>query len=117
MNKEALRAANSIKPIHVLLEEDKRSGFWSAQCLEVDIATQAKTYDEIMLEIPRVLKCHIAYAKRHSIEPFSNLKSAPAAYWKMYYYKKYSKDAPSMESPSTNTPVEGRILNRTLQPC
>jgi predicted RNase H-like HicB family nuclease len=103
------------KPLHVLLVEDKDSGFWSAQCLEFDIATQAKSYEEILQEVPRVLRCHMAYAERHKMEPFSNLKSAPSAYWKMYYYAETTdvQPASSMKEPMINTSIEGRIL----QPC
>ena len=103
-------------PLHVLIMEDKKTGYWSAQCLEYDIATQAKGFTEITNEVQRVLNCHLAFAATHGTEPFANLKSAPSAFWKMYYYattKKTMVQLPSVGVQGTQSPIEGRIL----QPC
>lgn len=104
-------------PIHVLLIEDKKSGYWSAQCLEYDIATQAKDFTGILNEVQRVVNCHIAFATKYKAEPFAGLKSAPSSFWKMYYYtmttKKTTVQLPSVGDQGTQSPIEGRIL----QPC
>ena len=107
-------------PIHVLLIEDKEAGYWSAQCLEYDIATQAKDFTGILNEVHRAVNCHITFADKHKTEPFAGLRSAPSSFWKMYYYandatakKKTTLKLPSVGEHDTQRPIEGCIL----QPC
>lgn len=103
-------------PIHVLMIEDKESGYWSAQCLEYDIATQAKDFTGILHEVQRTVNCHIAFAAKHQTEPFAGLKSAPSSFWKMYYYamtRPTTVQLPSVGDQGAERPIEGRIL----QPC
>lgn len=101
--------------VHVLMMEDKKSGYWSAQCLEYDIATQAKSLSAIVDEVERILNCHLVYAAKNNTKPFGNLKSAPSPFWKMYYETTEKKrtlkvDSTPREQGTRKTPIEGRIL-------
>ena len=58
----------------VLFEE---GGSWSAQCLEYDIAAQAKTLLDLHDEIARVLAAHIAASVQMGREPFEGIQPAP----------------------------------------
>lgn len=101
--------------VHVLMMEDKKSGYWSAQCLEYDIAAQAKSLNAIVDEVERILNCHLVYAAKHNTKPFGNLKSAPAPFWKMYWDATTEKSRtvkvdPPREQGARKTPIEGRVL-------
>ena len=103
-------------PIHVLMIEDKKGGSWSAQCLEYDIATQAKGLTALLAEVRRVLNAHIELSKKLNMEPFANLKSAPPVFWKMFYLATTSvQPVSSVETLTNNAPVEGRVAE--LQLC
>jgi hypothetical protein len=65
----------------VLFEED---GSWSAQCLDYDIAAQAKTLLDLADEIARVLVVHIAASMQMGREPFAGIKPAPKRFWDLY---------------------------------
>jgi len=73
------------KTIRVLMLEGKEPGEgWSAQCLEYDIAMQAKTMTDIMYEVNRVLIGNIIVSKELKLEPFASLKPAPPVYWQLF---------------------------------
>ena len=65
----------------VLFEE---GGSWSAQCLEYDIAAQAKTLLDLHDEIARVLAAHIAASVQMGREPFEGIQPAPKRFWDLY---------------------------------
>ena len=58
--------------------------WWVAQCLEYDIATQARTLDDLLLEVERILFAHVVVAKKEGIEPFASIPKAPKRFWQMY---------------------------------
>jgi len=62
-------------------EED---GTWVAQCLEFDIAAQAKSVPELDYELQRVLFAHIAISVELNQRPFLGLNPAPQKYWDMF---------------------------------
>jgi predicted RNase H-like HicB family nuclease len=68
--------------ISVLLLQEGQ--WWSAQCLEYDIAAQAKTLPELRNELERVLLLHIVLALEEEKKPFSELRPAPKKYWDMF---------------------------------
>ena len=70
--------------IRVLIFEDKRSGGWSAQGLDYDIATQAKTLPDLCYEVQRMIVGHLVVSKELQVEPFVYLKAAPPKYWQMF---------------------------------
>ena len=61
-----------------------RSGdHYVAQCLEHDIATQAKTIKALMYEVERILVAHVMMStgKDHL---FDDIPSAPRRFWELY---------------------------------
>lgn len=57
---------------------------WTAQCLEYDIAAQAKTLSDLRYELDRVVMSHIAVSDELGQEPFVGLDPAPQKFWTMY---------------------------------
>jgi hypothetical protein len=62
----------------------EHDGCWAAQCLEHDIATQAKTLQDLCHEVERVLVAHLAIAEELGQEPFMGIKKAPSEYWELF---------------------------------
>ena len=58
--------------------------WWSAQCLEYDIAAQARTVSELRYELERVLLSHALVSVENGRRPFDGLKPAPKKYWDMF---------------------------------
>jgi hypothetical protein len=65
----------------VLFEE---AGWWVAQCLEYDIAIQARTQPALLSELERTLTGHLVVSAETGRKPFESLRSAPRRYWEMY---------------------------------
>ena len=65
----------------VLFQEE---GWWVAQCLEYDIAAQARTQDDLLYELKRILAGRILVSATKGRQPFENLPKAPLRYWAMY---------------------------------
>jgi hypothetical protein len=63
-----------------------RSGEWMiAQCLEYDIATQARDINALLIEVQRILTAHIIVADREGFDdPFEGIPKAPKRFWQMY---------------------------------
>lgn len=70
--------------IHIRAVVFQEEGWWCAQCLEYDIATQARTISELKDEIERVLTIHVELALERGQEPFADLPKAPERYFQMY---------------------------------
>lgn len=68
--------------ISAILFED--GDWWSAQCLEYDIATQAKTLSDLLYELERVLISHLCIAAELGRKPFEGLEPAPYKFWDLY---------------------------------
>jgi len=58
--------------------------WWIAQCLEYDIATQARTLDDLMIEVERILVGYLIVGEKEGREPFANIPKAPKRFWEMY---------------------------------
>lgn len=95
--------------IRILCAEDRDSGWWSAQCLEYDLAAQAKTFHDLVYEIQRVVAVHVMASKAIGVEPFVNLKAAPASFWQIF--DELKDDAKKEVSPITlmNVPIPSLI--------
>ena len=59
-------------------------GIWSAQCLQYDIAAQARTFQDILYEFERVVVSHIALNHEEGKEAFAGIKPAPDEFWALY---------------------------------
>jgi hypothetical protein len=73
--------SNAINVTAVLLQE---GDWWSAQCLEYDIATQARSLTALHYELQRVLTSHVAVSQELGRQPFQGLPPAPQQFWDMY---------------------------------
>jgi hypothetical protein len=65
----------------LLLQEGE---WWSAQCLEYDIATQARTLPELRNELERMLLHHVVLTLEEGKAPFKELRPAPQRYWDLF---------------------------------
>lgn len=65
----------------VLFQEGE---WWSAQCLEHDIATQARSLPELYEELRRTLSAHAAVCLAEGKQPFAELGPAPQRFWRMF---------------------------------
>jgi hypothetical protein len=65
----------------VLFQEGE---WWSAQCLECDIAAQARTLSDLRYELERVLSSHVLISLENGRRPFDGLKPAPQKFWDMF---------------------------------
>jgi hypothetical protein len=77
----------------VLFEEGE---WWSAQCLEYDIAAQAKTPLDLQDELVRVLAVHVAASAQLGREPFAEIKQAPQRFWDLYESAKQIDSKPAL---------------------
>lgn len=55
-----------------------------AQCLECDIATQAKNLDDLCYDLERLIIGHIAIGLEHGFDALSRTRPAPKRYWEMF---------------------------------
>jgi hypothetical protein len=74
----------------------KSGDSWVAQCLEHDIAAQAKTPQDVPYQLERAIVGHLAIAKHQVLVPFENVPKAPERYWKMF------KSGLKVEAPKTH---------------
>ena len=58
--------------------------WWVAQCLEYDIAVQARTLKDVDYEFQRILLGRIFAAKELGIDPFEDIPPAPEEYRKIF---------------------------------
>lgn len=74
-----------------------QEGEWlSAQCLEYDLATQARTLGDLWYEIQRLLAGHAATRVREGKEPFADVRPAPRKYWRMFERSKIPLPLPRL---------------------
>lgn len=59
-------------------------GWWVAQCLEHDIAAQARTKEALLQELERLLIGYILVGRKKGRLPFEGMPPAPRRYWEMY---------------------------------
>ncbi len=57
---------------------------WVAQCLDIDIAVQAKAEGDLPYELGLTLVGRILAADKLGIDPFEGLPRAPKRYWDMF---------------------------------
>lgn len=85
----------------------KEGEWWVAQCLDVDIAAQAKTEKDLRYELGRLLVGRMMASDKLGIEPFQGLPPAPRRYWDMFFE---AQSQPEMLMPFI--PLE--LLSRPL---
>src|SRR6185295_263052 len=90
--------------VAVFREEDR----WVAQCLEVDIAVQAKTEEDLHYELGLTLVGRVLAADTLSIDPFEGLPRAPKRFWDMF------RDARSQSQKVFSFLVAEKPLSRSI---
>jgi len=78
----------------VLITEDKERRMWSAQCLEHDIAAQAKTLPDLYYELQRVVAAQLTMSNRLKVKPFKHLPRAPQVYWEIFKKSQFGLEGP-----------------------
>lgn len=70
------------RTIHVLALH--RGEWWVAQCLEYDIATQARALDDLMVELEQILAGYVIVGRKEGRDLFSEMPKAPKKFWDLY---------------------------------
>jgi hypothetical protein len=70
------------KMIRVLIKRDNE--WWIAQCLEYDIAVQARTLKDVQYELERVFIGRICMAKQLGLNPFEGIPEAPKEFHQLF---------------------------------
>jgi hypothetical protein len=65
-----------------------------AQCLEYDLAAQARSLPQLFRALERLIVGHIAIRLRHKQQPFRDLPRAPRKYWAMFRRSRLALPAP-----------------------
>jgi hypothetical protein len=62
-----------------------QEGDWlCAQCLDYDIATQAKSLPSLRHDLERLVIGHVTISLKNGLKPFTNLRPAPEKYWELF---------------------------------
>lgn len=78
----------------------KEGDWWVAQCLDYDLATQARGLKELIDEVQRLLASHLLLARRERVEPFAGIGRAPQRFWDLYEQGAHvAPAAPKLEIP------------------
>ena len=118
-----MKAAAIRKPrtIRILIFGDEKKGAWAAQCLDCDMAMQAKSFKGLIYEVNRVLNGHLLVSEELGIDPFETLRPAPPAYHQLFDQAKFKFSREVMPFSPDHTRslglsrVEGRMVD--LQPA
>ena len=87
------RPAGEVYQLSVLFIEG--DGWWSAQCLEHDIAAQAKTLNALFYEMERVLVSQLAIDEELGRKPFEGIGRAPKKYWEAFRRSRTTMERPA----------------------
>jgi len=76
-----------------------QEGEWlCAQCLEYDLAAQAKSLRQLFKALERLIAGHIAVRLRHKQQPFRDLPRAPKKYWTLFRRSRLALPAPTFRT-------------------
>jgi hypothetical protein len=73
-----------VRPQRISAVIFREGDYWVAQCLEYDLATQAKSLKDLQYELQRTLIGHIVASTEADQVPFERLAPAPKRYWEMF---------------------------------
>jgi len=77
-----------------------QEGDWlCVQCLEYNLATQARSLTALYAGLHRLILGHIAVRLRHNQRPFEGLPPAPGKYWELFERSKIPLSAPVRFTP------------------
>jgi len=72
----------------------KQGDWWVARCLDHDLATQARTLQELRVELDRLLTAHVVICTEKGLLPFAGIPPAPDPYWQMFRRSRPDLDPP-----------------------
>ncbi len=64
----------------LIFKDQHAPEWWVAQCLEYDVATQARTLDGLKHAVRHLIDGHAAVSRKFGLEPFQGLDPAPEPY-------------------------------------
>lgn len=74
-----------------------QEGEWlTAQILEYDLATQARSLDDLWYELQRLVVGHVAASLSEGVAPFEGLAPAPQRVWHLYEQSKIPLQPPEI---------------------
>jgi len=97
----------------------RRNDAWVAQCLQYDIAAQAKTIPEVKYEFMRMINVQTIAALENHLDPLNGLPPAPDFYWEQY--KKVSdetfepKPLPRFMVAPEFPEISSRVMDRKVE--
>lgn len=56
-------------------------GLWAARALEHDVAVQARSADNALDAVIKIIRAHVEFDRRHNRSPLSAFGPAPRIYW------------------------------------
>jgi hypothetical protein len=74
---------------------------WVAQCLDFDIAAQARTLEQVKAAFCRAFVCQVVIALEHKQEPLADMRPAPS-----WYAKQWEKAEPLANKLALTPPAE-----------
>lgn len=78
-----------------LLVFPETGGHWTARALEHDIAVQARSCDNAVDALIKIIRAHVEFDVRHNRAPLSGFSPAPRVYWSAFRFA--SRIAPVRE--------------------
>jgi hypothetical protein len=90
-----------MEPIRIRAVLFEEADWWVGQCLEYDIAVQARTKPKLKTELANVLQTHVIASAAFEQRPFGKLGTAPQKYFDMYEAARYggSEEQQIIEPP------------------
>ena len=89
-----------------------------AQCLEYDIAAQAKTLEDCLYEVSRLVVGHLAIAAENEVTPFQGIPSAPQRF--VDWFERSKIPLPTVSAPFTPVAASSVVIQpaeiRVAQP-
>jgi len=73
---------DAINPLRVLIT--KQCDWWVAQCLEYDLAVQARTLRGVQYEFQRIFFGRLVIAEELGVDPFAGISQPPPYYEAVY---------------------------------
>ena len=83
-----------------LLVFPETGGHWTARALEHDVAVQARSLENAVDAVMKIIRAHVEFDRRHNRTPLSAFAPAPRLYWNAF--RVASQTAAPREMDMTN---------------
>ncbi len=105
-------SAREMKSIQIRAVLFQEGDAWCAQCLEHDIAAEARSLSELKAELETVLSIQVEMAIERGQEPFASLPPAPAKYFRMFEQFERANGVEEDRPISLSASVAGCVMAR-----